>query len=281
MAEPISLRKGFTSVDQQPEPERLVEGMRATAEWPAVMQLRDWERERLKVESGDQILDVGCGGGEVVTELAAFVEPDGRAVGLDASEQMLAAARVAAEQKSVAVELHLGDATNLPFDDDTFTATRSERTLQWVADPAAVVREMFRVTRPGGRICIIDTDWRTLLPDHPSQHLVRRFLDAMAAVRGDQATVGSRLVNFLRDVGAVDVEATAATHMWLEWDPDTSDAPAGMFPLRFVGADIVAQGLLEADELEQMVSEFEQRARDGRMFTSLTMFAAAGRKPGA
>ena len=49
--------------------------------------------------------------------------------------------------------------------DASFDAARSERTLQWLADPAAAVAEMVRVVRPGGRISLIDTDWSTFTID--------------------------------------------------------------------------------------------------------------------
>lgn len=65
----------------------------------------------------------------------------------------------------------------------------------------------------------------------------------------------------------------------LEWDPDRSVSRPGRVPLRFVAADLVEQGLLEATEAEQMISQFEQSARDGRFFVTLTMFAALGVKP--
>ena len=279
MSQEISIRKGFTQVDRQDDPAMLVAGMDATAQWPAVQRLRSWERDRLKIESGDTVLDVGCGPGEVVVDLAAFVEPDGRAVGVDASENMLAAAAARAKRQKVSVEFVHGDAAALKFDDETFTAVRSERTLQWLEDPAKAVAEMHRVLRPGGRICLIDTDWRTLLPDHPSPDVARRFLDAMGAIRGDQISVGGRLVNLLRDAGVAEIDATAETHMWLEWNPDDSVAPAGMVPMRFVAKDLVGQGLLDAADADQMIDEFEQSAREGRFFVSLTMFAAAGVKP--
>lgn len=279
MAEPISMRKGFTQVDQQADPARLVEGMEATAQWPAVQRLRAWERERLGLGAGDHVLDVGCGPGDVLSTLAAIVGPNGRAVGIDASEHMVSAAGTRAERDGVAVELELGDAAALRFEDATFTAVRCERTLQWVADPSAAVREFARVTRPGGRVCVIDTDWRTLLIDHPSPDLLRRFMETMGAVRGEQITVGARLVNLLRDAGLQAIDAAAETHVWLEWNPDESIAPSGMVPLRFVAADLVEQGLLDSDEAEQMISQFEQSARDGRFFVSLTMFAAVGAKP--
>ena len=279
MAESISMRKGFSQVDGQADPGILIAGMEATARWPAVQRLRRWERERLQVTAGDHVLDVGCGAGDVLVELAGVVGPAGSATGIDASEQMLAATRDRAEREGVSVELAVGDATDLQLDAATFNAVRCERTLQWVHDPGAAVRELVRVTAPGGRVCVMDTDWRTLLIDHPDPALLQRFLETMAAVRGEQVTVGARLVNLLRNAGLSDVGAAAETHMWLEWNPDESLSPPGMVPLRFVAADLVEQGLLEATEAEAMIGQFEQSARDGRFFVALTMFAACGMKP--
>jgi SAM-dependent methyltransferase len=220
------------------------------------------------------VLDVGCGTGDVAAELATAVGPAGAVVGIDASDKMLAVATERAAARQVTVKFQVGTAEDLPFD-----VVRSERTLQWVADPARAAAEFARVLRPGGRVCVIDTDWRTLLPDHPSPALARRFLDAMGSVRGDQMTVGSRLVNLLRDAGFDDVQATAETHIWLEWDPDSSVSPAGLVPLRFVAADLTERGLLDAEEVDTMITQFEQSARDNRFFVSLTMFAAAATKP--
>ncbi len=52
-----------------------------------------------------------------------------------------------------------------------------------------------------------------------------------------------------------------------------------MVPLRFVAKDLVDQGFLDAADADQMMDEFEQSARDGRFFVSLTMFATAGTAP--
>ena len=220
MGESISLRKGFTEVEAQADPARLVAGMEETAQWPAVKRLRSWERGRLRISAEDAVLDVGCGAADVLAEIAGIVGHDGQAVGVDASEQMLTAARARAESLGVSMDLRLGDAGSLPFDDETFDVVRCERTLQWVDDPTKAIAEFVRVLRPGGRVCVTDTDWRTLLPDHPSPELVGRFFDAMAAIRGDKMSIGSRLVNLLRDAGVAGVDATAETHMWLAWDPD-------------------------------------------------------------
>src|SRR5687768_9150105 len=115
MSESISMRKGFTQVDQQTDPARLVTGMEETAKWPAVQRLRAWERERLQVAAGEAVLDVGCGPGDVLAAYAAVAGPDGSAVGVDASEHMIAAARARAEREGVDVHLEVGDAAALRF----------------------------------------------------------------------------------------------------------------------------------------------------------------------
>lgn len=126
MAEPADQRKGFSDVDRMPDPAVLVAGMDATARWPAVRTLRSWERERLAPKPGDAVLDVGCGPGDVIIELAQAVAPGGRAVGVDFSDQMLAAAGDRAASAGADVSFTQGDATKLDADDDTFAAMPGE-----------------------------------------------------------------------------------------------------------------------------------------------------------
>ena len=279
MAEELNIRKGFTQVDAQADPGALVAGMDATAQWPAVRRLRAWERERLRVGHGERVLDVGCGAGDVTIELAALVGPGGSAVGVDASEQMLTAAAARASEAGVAATFQHGDATALDFADHSFDAVRSERTMQWVDDASAAMSEMVRIARAGGRICVIDTDWRTMIVDHPSQERADRFFEALRQVRGDQLSVGGRLTNLARDAGIQDVEVTAETHMWLSWDPDAAPHLPGFFPLRMVAADLARQGLVPESEALATVEELEDAARRDRFFVALTMFAVAGHSP--
>lgn len=215
----------------------------------------------------------------MLVELAGLVGPAGEGIGIDASEQMLAAATDRAAAAGVPARFRRGDAMALDFADGGFDVVRSERTLQWVSDPALAIAEMVRVTQPGGAVSIIDTDWRTLLVDHPRPDLTQPFFDALTVVRGEQMSVGGRLVNLARDAGLVAVEATAETHMWLEWDPDQFPTLPGFFPLRLVAADLADRGLLDEAGAAQMIDEFENTARRDRFFVSLTMFAVVARVP--
>ena len=239
--------------------------MDQTAQWPAVRQLRAWEREQLALQPGAVVLDAGCGAGDVTVEMASVVGPAGRAVGLDVSEQMLAEARRRAEQRGVTLELVTGSLSHLEFDDNTFDATRSERTLQWVEDADAAFAELVRVTRPGGRVVVIESDWRTMQADFPEPELFARFFEAVAAVRPASMWVGGRLVNMARDAGLRDVDATAAAHLWLRWDPDTEPGPSGFFPLRYVAADLAEQGRLDRADADRFLSLAEDAGRQGSL----------------
>ena len=140
---------GFTRVDAQPDTATLIEGMDATAQWPAVKQLHAWEVARLGLRPGRSLLDVGCGVGSVATALAPLVAPGGTVAAVDPSEAMLAEGRRRAEAARVSVDFRAGLAEDLPFEDATFDVCRSERALQWMPDPEAALDEMIRTNAPG------------------------------------------------------------------------------------------------------------------------------------
>ena len=142
--------RGFSAVDAQPDPSYLVHTMEVTAQWPSVLRLRAWERDHLALGPGDELLDVGCGIGEVARSYAALVQPGGRVVGIDASTAMLEVARERAAAEGVDATFRVGDALSLDEPDASFDACRAERVLQWIPDMEGAVAEMLRVLRPVG-----------------------------------------------------------------------------------------------------------------------------------
>jgi demethylmenaquinone methyltransferase / 2-methoxy-6-polyprenyl-1,4-benzoquinol methylase len=106
-----------------------------------------------RVEAGpdDTVLDVATGTGLVAREL---VRRKGcRVVGLDQSPHMLAVAR---QRVPVGVELVEGDAERLPFEDASFDGLTFTYLLRYVDDPAATLRELARVVRPGRSIAMLE-----------------------------------------------------------------------------------------------------------------------------
>jgi len=274
-----SITLGYSRVDAQPEPSLMVAGMDATAQWRAVRQLRDWEAEHLALQPGEWLIDVGCGPGDAAIALSAALAPDGFTLGIDSSEAMLEVARRRAEQAGVAVEFRVEDAQALTVGEGEMDACRSERMLQWIPDSGRALKEMVRVLRPGGRLVVADTDWRTLAFDLPDQELVDTVAGAIGAFRGPGHTVGGRLLNMCRDLGLVDVDCTAATHVWTEWDPDAETAPSGFFPFSSALSQLADLGMVSRDTGERFNAIIEDAARRDRFCMSLTMFAVYGSKP--
>jgi demethylmenaquinone methyltransferase/2-methoxy-6-polyprenyl-1,4-benzoquinol methylase len=111
---------------------------------------------RVEAGPGDRVLDVATGTGAVAVEL---VRAHGcSVVGLDQSPEMLAVAhrRVAAAGLSGEIQLVEGHADELPFDDGTFDGLTFTYLLRYVDDPAATLRELARVVRPGGTIASLE-----------------------------------------------------------------------------------------------------------------------------
>jgi ubiquinone/menaquinone biosynthesis C-methylase UbiE len=128
--------------------------------------LRSREQQQLGLAEGERLLDVGCGCGDDAISLGFHLGATGEMVGVDASSAMLDRARRRSRVVPRAVRFSVGGARSLAEADQSLDVVRSERTLQWLSEPADVVAEFVRVLRSGGgRLSLIDTDWSTLLLD--------------------------------------------------------------------------------------------------------------------
>src|SRR3954452_23053044 len=99
------------------------------------------------VQRGQRVLDVGCGPGALTGELVARVGPDAVSA-VDPSPSFVAANR----ERHPGVAVSQATAEELPFDDDAFDAALAQLVVHFMADPVAGLREMARVTRPGGAV---------------------------------------------------------------------------------------------------------------------------------
>lgn len=106
-------------------------------------------REQLGVPIGAIALDVGCASGEVTAGLALS---GCRAIGLELEEHLLKQLRASA--LAARVPAIRGDATLLPLPDDSIDAACAIEVLEHISDTQLIVRELRRVLRPGGSLCV-------------------------------------------------------------------------------------------------------------------------------
>jgi SAM-dependent methyltransferase len=123
--------------------------------------IKDEEALRLLVEftgagPEDTVLDVACGSGLVVCAFARVVR---HATGIDLTPAMIARARALEQERGLGnVTWRLGDVLPLPFGDGSFSIVTSRFAFHHFLDPGAVLAEMKRVSVPGGKVAVVDTD---------------------------------------------------------------------------------------------------------------------------
>ncbi len=114
--------------------------------------------EALDVAAGQHILDLGCGGGHLLRDLALSVGSEGQAIGLDPSEQQIKAAQELCQDLDN-VKFSRDSATELSFEDNTFHGVASIQVLEYIPDVDAALAEVHRVTRPGGSLAAVSVLW--------------------------------------------------------------------------------------------------------------------------
>jgi SAM-dependent methyltransferase len=167
----------------------------------------------LHLQSGERILDVGSGIGQLSRAMARVTGV--RVIGVERSAQQIAEAeRQAAEAGEVALaEFREGDALRLPLRDEewgTFDVAHTRFLLEHLRDPLPAVQAMVRSVRPGGRIVLEDDDHDLLRlwPEPPGFAAVWHAYQRSYEYLGNDPAIGRRLVSLLVQAGAAPLRNT-------------------------------------------------------------------------
>ena len=216
------------------------------------------------LRAGMDLLDVGCGPASITADLAERVAP-GRVVGLDAAAGALEAARATLRERGLSeqVELTCGDIMALPFEDASFDVVHAHQVLQHVADPVGALREMRRVTRPGGVVAARDAVYSAMawFPRPPALEDWRRVYTATARANGGEPDAGARLLSWCRTAGLTEAAPSAST--WCYATPELRSWWGGTWAERVLtsfGPQAVDAGLATSADLTQMARAWRRWA---------------------
>ncbi|HWH26289.1 MAG TPA: methyltransferase domain-containing protein [Pseudolysinimonas sp.] len=206
-----------------------------------------------QLEPGQSLLDVGCGPGTITVEFADRLAP-GRVVGLDAAAEIVA--KATADFVRPNLEFLVGNAYDLPFDDDTFDVVHAHQTLQHVAEPVRMLRELRRVTKPGGIVAARDVDYAGIIwfPELPGLTLWLELYERVHRSNGGEPDAGRRLKAWALEAGFEIVVSSAS--VWNFSDETDRAWWGGMWADRVLQSafanDALDKGLATQDELDEI-----------------------------
>lgn len=254
---------------------------------PEIQRVRRTALDMLHPTPGQRLLDAGSGSGEMARLLAARVSSpvpvdsrvscgspgsvgsSGEVLAVDHSSAVTAAA--ISRHDGSNVRYLTGDAGDLPLPDAHVDGVWCERVLQHVDDADEVIGELIRVTRPGGRICLIDTDWGSLafdgmpagLGDVVLRHVHGHFTP-------QQHDMGRTLRRRLVAAGLRDVTATPVTCLFT-----TPSSAAVVLPM--VNPDVPEDAWATPPGLrDEWLACVDAAGASGTFLAVLTIWAVTG-----
>jgi ubiquinone/menaquinone biosynthesis C-methylase UbiE len=232
--------------------------------------------DRIGVGPGWHCLDLGCGPGGITGLMSERVGASGRVIGLDADPVFIEHARKHAPAN---VEFVVGNAyqSNLPT--GSFDLVHMRFVASTAGGPEALLKEAFRLARPGGVVALQEPDMSTLncYPPHPAWQRLKAALIAAFASAGADINLAQRLFGLARAAGLSEVQyrpfllGVRSGDPWIDYLPSTVESLRGT---------IIKEALLTPAELESALTDCRAHlALPDTVFTSFTVAQVWGRTP--
>jgi 2-polyprenyl-3-methyl-5-hydroxy-6-metoxy-1,4-benzoquinol methylase len=219
----------------------------------------------------DRLLDVGAGAGTITADLAGLVaEVTATEVG---SAELELTRATAAERGVSNIDFRVADIHALEFDDASFDVTHAHQVLQHIADPVQALRELARVTKPGGIVAVRDSDYAGFCwwPQTPALDTWLDLYRRVARANGGEPDAGRRLLSWAHAAGLSEVTATSST--WCYSDPAERDWWGGMWADRILNSAIAGQlkksGLTTQADLQEISDAWQEWAADADGWISI------------
>lgn len=231
--------------------------------------------ETLAPAPGEHILEVGCGSGVLCRMVAPSLQPNGCVVGVDISAQFLIEAKKYALQEGLGEQImfECGIGESLPYPDAIFDGALAARLLLHACDPDAVVREMTRVVKRGGRVVVMDWDFDSAVVDHPDRELTRRLLHWRNDHHGGDNWSGRQL--WWRMVAA-GLQSLTVHPVVTVVHGEEGGLTQSLWRAAQVARD---NGGITPDEHDAWVDVLKERIRAGTFFASIVYFIVSGIVP--
>jgi SAM-dependent methyltransferase len=232
-----------------------------------------------RLRQGEMVVDLGCGGGLDVLLAAGKVGPQGKAIGIDMTPEMIDRARTNAARGITGqvpnnVEFHLAMIDRLPLPDNSVDCLISNCVINLVPDKRPVFREMYRVLKPGGRVAVSDIALKQPLPDDLARNILAYVGCIAGAIRIEDYERGLREAGF-ETVQIIDTGKDLNVYAKVEDQAGCCSAPmtqSGDLPMASSCCTPVDAGAVAA-ELHQGLAELLRKYDVNAYVASVEVYA--------
>ena len=221
------------------------------------------------IESGQAVLDFGCGPGWLAIELARRVGPKGQIDAVDLNQEFLARAAQHATEEGVGDRIRFQriEGDRIPLDDHSVDRAVTKNVLEYVTDLNATLVELRRVLRPGGRLHVIDSDWGMLAVEPLGAERIAELF-AAASLAYKTPLIGRKLYGAMRAAGFTDVRIQVLA---------SADTRGHFSPILFNMASYArASGRIESSKIDALLAELDQALAGGTYLLVLPQFLVTG-----
>ena len=221
-----------------------------------------------------RVLEVGCGTGATLRLLVRRQEFSGTAVGVDQSTEFIAAARrfAAEEPATAAIEFAVGDAHRLDFPDASFDVVFAHTLISHVTDPLAVLREMVRLVKPGGKLAIFDGDYASMTYALADHDLGQQLDAALVKASFNNPRIMRDLPRMMPEFG-LKLESA--------WGEAVVEIGSGSYFKSFIetyAPYVVKAGYFPADIVDGWLAAQRKAIEDGSFFAACTYYTYVARR---
>ncbi|PWJ25933.1 methyltransferase family protein [Branchiibius hedensis] len=218
-----------------------------------------------RLHQGQSLLDIGSGPGTITADLARIVAP-GPVTALEANDEAIALTKAELDGQGVDATYVVGDVHALDLPSRTYDVTHAHQVLQHLPDPVGALREMGRVTRPGGVIAVRDADYAafTWWPRIPALDEWLDLYRRIARHNGAEPDAGRRLLSWARAADLQILQVTSSN--WTYATPTDRRWWGGLWADRITGSAIADQatslGWASQSDLERIADGWREWAAD-------------------
>lgn len=209
--------------------------------------------QRAGLQASMNVLEVGCGGGDLAFDIARIVGPGGRVLATDIDQVKLdLAAREAAEHHLTNIQFRLANVTE-PVPAGNFDLAHVRFVLTHLTEPGQAVANIRAALRPGGTIVLEDIDFRGYFcyPDSPALWRYVHLYSETARRRGMDANIGPRLPSLLAASGFENIEMNIVQPSGIEGEVKLISP----LTMENIADAVIAEGLASAEEIGNIVAE--------------------------